>query len=61
VVQGKNKVITDGPYLEAKDLVLGFVVVRAADLTRAVELASRCPIVDGGGSVEVRPVIKGQL
>jgi len=61
VVHGKNKLVTDGPYLEAKDLVLGFVVIRAADLAQAVELASRCPIVEGGGSVEVRPIVKGQL
>ena len=49
VVRGKDKLVTDGPYVEAKDIVLGFIVV-------AVRLASGCPIVEGGGSVEVRPV-----
>ena len=56
VVRGKDKVVTDGPFVEAKDLVLGFIVVEAHDLTQAVGLASACPIVAGGGSVEVRPV-----
>jgi hypothetical protein len=61
VVHGKEKLVTDGPYAEAKDMVLGFIVVSAGDLTQAVQLASRCPIVAGGGSVEVRPIMKGQL
>jgi hypothetical protein len=56
VVRGKDKVVTDGPYVEAKDIVLGFIVVTAASLDEAVQLASGCPIVEGGGSVEVRPV-----
>lgn len=55
VVSGKT--VTDGPYVEAKDLVLGFLVVRARDLEQAVELAAGCPIAIGGGSVEVRPVM----
>lgn len=58
VVRGADKVVTDGPFVEVKDLVLGFLVLEARDLTHAVELASRCPIVEGGGSVEIRPVEK---
>ncbi len=54
----KDKTVTDGPYAEAKDLVLGFIVIEANDLTQAAELAERCPMVLGGGSVEVRPVGK---
>ena len=57
VVRGTRKVVTDGPYIEAKDLVLGFIIVSARDLDEAAELASKCPIVEGGGSVEVRPVM----
>jgi hypothetical protein len=58
VVRGKQKVVTDGPYAEAKDLVLGFIVVEARDLAQAVELSQGCPMLDGSGSVEVRPVAK---
>lgn len=58
VVRGKEKLVTDGPYVEAKDLVLGFIVVEARDLAEAAELSAGCPIVQGGGSVEVRPVMK---
>jgi hypothetical protein len=49
-------VITDGPYAESKDLVLGFMVVQARDLAQAVELSSGCPMLDNSGSVEIRPV-----
>jgi hypothetical protein len=54
----KNKVITDGPYAEAKDLVLGFIIVSARDIDEATELAHGCPMVIGGGSVEVRAIRK---
>lgn len=56
VVRGKNKVVTDGPYAEAKDLVLGFMVVEARDLADAAELSKGCPMLEGDGSVEIRPV-----
>src|SRR6058998_3272416 len=61
VVRGKKKVVTDGPYAEAKDLVLGFIIVETRDLSEAVELSKGCPIVEGGGSVEIRPVGKVTL
>jgi len=56
VIAGGSKVVTDGPYVEVKDIVLGFNIIEARDLAHAVELASGCPMLDGGGSVEVRPV-----
>lgn len=56
VVRGKDRVVTDGPFAEAKDLVLGFIVIEARDMAEAVELSGRCPMVIGGGSVEIRPV-----
>ncbi|AHG88182.1 YCII-related protein [Gemmatirosa kalamazoonensis] len=53
----RGSAVIDGPYVEAKDIVLGFIVVEATDLAQATELAARCPIAQGGGSVEVRPVM----
>jgi hypothetical protein len=55
VVRGK-KSVTDGPYIESKDIVLGFMVVEAKDLAQAVALSMACPMLQGAGSVEVRPV-----
>ena len=55
-VRGRDKLVTDGPYMEAKDLVLGFFVVQARDLDEATQLSKGCPMLDGDGSVEIRPV-----
>jgi hypothetical protein len=61
VVKGKGAIVTDGPYAEAKDIVLGYIVVEARDLAHAVELSKRCPMVVGGAMVEVRPVLQTQF
>jgi hypothetical protein len=58
VVKGKPKTVTDGPYLEAKDLVGGYTLVEARDIEQAAELSSGCPMFDIGGLVEVRPIMK---
>ncbi len=57
-VRGQELQVTDGPFTEAKDIVLGFIVVSARDLPHALEIAQGCPLVLGGGAVEVRPVME---
>jgi hypothetical protein len=57
VVKGP-KAVSDGPYAEAKDVIGGYSIVEARDIDQAVELSQGCPILGGGGSVEVRPVMK---
>jgi hypothetical protein len=52
VVKGKHKAVNDGPYdgpFAEKDVVGGYI---------AVEIAKGCPILEVGGSVEVRPIQK---
>ena len=56
VVSGTQKVVNDGPYAEAKDVVGGYIIVEANDLAHAAELSKGCPILEVGGSVEVRPI-----
>jgi hypothetical protein len=58
VVRGKKMVVTDGPWVEVKDLVAGFMVIEARDAEQAAELAKGCPMLMGEGSVEIRPVMK---
>ena len=58
LVRGKQKTVTDGPFAEAKDVVGGYSIVEAKDISHAVELAMGCPIFANGGDVEVRPVMK---
>jgi hypothetical protein len=50
--------VTDGPFVEAKDIVSGFSIITAKDEAEAVELARGCPVLRGSGSVEVRAVMK---
>ena len=54
VVRGKKKVVTDGPYVEAKEHIGGFWVVEAPDLDAALKLAAEGSAACGG-AVEVRP------
>jgi hypothetical protein len=60
-LRGRDRIVTDGPYAETKDLVSGTVIVEAAALADAVELARDCPIFELDGSVEVRPVLDGPV
>ena len=56
VIRGKQKTVTDGPYAEAKDVVGGYSVIMAKDITEALELSKSCPILEAEGSVEIRPI-----
>jgi len=57
VVRGKTKAVIDGPYVEVKDFIQGYMVIRAENVEHAVELAKGCPILEADGSVEVRPFL----
>lgn len=46
--------VSDGPFIEAKELVGGFSILKAASYEQAVEYAKSCPILAGGGSIEIR-------
>ena len=52
-----DNVVTNGPYVETKEAVGGYTLIKAKDLADATEIAKGCPILTVGGSVEVRPVI----
>ena len=49
-------VITDGPFVEIREMLGSFMVVKAESLEEATTLAHGCPALDAGGSVEIRPV-----
>jgi hypothetical protein len=55
----RGDAITDGPFLDAKEVVAGFYVIEAPDLDVALEIARHNPITQFGGGVEVRPVASG--
>lgn len=49
-------VVTDGPFVEIRERLGSFMVVKAESLDDATTLAHGCPALDSGGSVEIRPV-----
>lgn len=57
VIKSKG-IVTDGPFVEVKESLAGFIVVRAETMAAASEIAARCPILNGeGNSVEVRQIV----
>jgi hypothetical protein len=52
---GAGAAVTDGAYAEAKEVIGGYFLIRAADYDEAVELASSCPHLDYG-TIHVRQI-----
>ena len=50
-------VVTDGPYVEIKELIGGFMIIEADSIEEAIETASEWPGIAYGAVVEVRPVV----
>lgn len=55
-VSGAHKVVTDGPFAEAKEVVGGYLIVKAHDMEHAVEISKECPIFEVDGHIEVRHI-----
>ncbi len=53
-VVNAKKIVTDGPFVESKEIVGGFSIVQANSVQEAANLAKGCPGLQAGGSVEVR-------
>jgi hypothetical protein len=52
----RGDVVTDGPFIEAKEVIAGFYILEARDLDHALDMARRNPGTWRGG-VEVRPLL----
>jgi hypothetical protein len=57
-VQDGQTLTTDGPFVETKEAIGGYLVLEADDLDAAIELAARIPAARLGGAIEVRPVVE---
>ena len=51
-----GNLITDGPYIETKEMIGGYTLVKADSIDEATEMAKGCPILTFGGNVEVREI-----
>ncbi|MGI8572301.1 MAG: YciI family protein [Solirubrobacteraceae bacterium] len=57
-VQDGKTLTTDGPFVEMKEALGGYLFFDADDLDAAIELASRIPAARMGGAIEVRPIVE---
>src|SRR5215212_5389192 len=57
-VEEGRTLTTDGPFVETKEALGGWLLFEADDLDAAIELASRIPAARMGGAIEVRPVVE---
>jgi hypothetical protein len=55
-VQGGKTLTSDGPFVETKEALGGYLFYEADDLDAAIELAARIPAARQGGAVEIRPL-----
>ena len=57
-VQNGEALLSDGPFVDAKEFIGGFYLLEADNLDAATALAARVPAARMGGAVEVRPVVE---
>jgi hypothetical protein len=57
-VEGGQTLLSDGPFVEAKEHLGGYIVVEAEELDAALEIAARIPAARMGGAIEVRPLVE---
>ena len=50
-------VVTDGPFVEIREMLGSFLIVKADSIEEATTLAHGCPALDANGSVEIRPIV----
>jgi hypothetical protein len=57
-VENGQVLLTDGPFVDAKEYLGGFFLFEADSLDAATEIAARIPAARMGGAVEVRPIVE---
>lgn len=58
VIGGKDRIVTDGPFAEGKEVVGGFFIVNAENYEEALGLTQGYPDFELGGSIQIRQVMK---
>ena len=52
-----ERLVTDGPFAETREVLVGYYLVDVPDLDAAIDWAARCPGSQYGGRIEVRPLM----
>ena len=55
-IRNDKRLVTDGPFAETKEQLVGYFVIEAKDLDEAISIAGRIPSARFG-AVEVRPTV----
>jgi hypothetical protein len=55
---GGSTVVTDGPFVETREAIAGYLVLDAPDEAAAIALAAKIPAARLGGAIEVRSVVQ---
>jgi hypothetical protein len=54
----KDSIMSDGPFIEAKEAISGYFIIKAENLAQAAAIAQNCPqVLNNTSVVEVRPII----
>lgn len=57
-VRDGERIVTDGPFAETKEILGGVFFVDLPDLDEAIRLAALIPAAKGEGAIEIRPVLQ---
>lgn len=57
LLEDKDTVLTDGPFLEPNEIIGGYLSIRASDIDEAIAVAKECPLLDHC-RIMVRPVLE---
>lgn len=56
---GKDRIVTDGPFTETKELIAGYWIIQVKDKAEAIAWMKRCPNPHNeGGEIEIRQVFE---
>ncbi len=58
VTDGGERIVTDGPFAETREVLGGYYILDVPDLDAALDWAARCPGSQRGQRIEVRPVLE---
>jgi hypothetical protein len=57
-VRDGERIVTDGPFAETKEILGGLMLIELPDLDEAIRLAAMIPAAEGHGAIEIRPVLQ---
>jgi hypothetical protein len=56
-ISGTEKTVANGPYVANNDVLSSVLIIKADNMDAAKAIAAKCPALELGGSVEIRPML----